>query len=173
MSRMLSLDGFDNIRNLEVKLDNIARKYPDKMDELLRKDALELRKETAKFTRSNVNVNPSNKKSLGKAVNYKVGKVRGYGAGKEIDIMAKPPHFHLVEKGHELYIPAFPFDFAKNATKKKDNDKSKKKGKTAMIHVGRTREFKNLEYACEHHNDTISKNTEKIVNDLLRECGLI
>ena len=95
---MVELHGMDDLID---SVDALMKKYPDKTGDFLRKQAMETRKGIAKEARSAVNVNPSNKKSLGRPGSYAVSQVKGYGADQTVELSAKSPHFHLIEHGHE------------------------------------------------------------------------
>lgn len=83
-------------------VDALIKKYPDKTGDFLRKQAFETRKGIAKEARGAVNVNTSDKHSIGRAGNYRVSQVKGIGADQYVELSAKSPHFHLIEHGHEL-----------------------------------------------------------------------
>ena len=95
----IELNGMDE---LIESVDALIQKYPDKAGEFLRKEAMDARKGIANEARSAVNVNTSNKHSLGKPSNYRVSQVMGTGSEQTVELSAKSPHFHLIEHGHEL-----------------------------------------------------------------------
>lgn len=92
----------EGLGELKKNLDELVKKYPDRAGNLLRAEALSLRKNVASEMRQKTNVSEKSKKSLGKIRNYKVSQVQGLGAYQFVEISAKPPHFHLVEHGHVL-----------------------------------------------------------------------
>lgn len=95
----IELRGMDELIS---SVDELVKRFPDKTGDFLRKKAMETRRGVAKEARSAVDVDPSNKYSLGKAGSYKVSPVMGYGADQYVELSAKSPHFHLIEHGHEL-----------------------------------------------------------------------
>ena len=98
----IEIHGMDELID---SVNTLIRKYPDRSGDFLRKQAMETRKGIAAEARSAVNVNTSNKASLGKATNYKVSQVKGIGADQYVELTAKSPHFHLIEHGHEQVTP--------------------------------------------------------------------
>ena len=95
----VTIEGLDEVID---SIEKFTQKYPDKAGDFLRKQAMETRKGIAKEARAAVDVDTSNKYSLGKAGNYNVSQVMGYGAGQYVELSAKSPHFHLIEHGHQL-----------------------------------------------------------------------
>lgn len=92
----------EGLGELKKNLDELVKKYPDRAGNLLRAEALSLRKNVASEMRQKTNVSEKSKKSLGKIRNYKVSQVQGLGAYQFVEISAKSPHFHLMEHGHVL-----------------------------------------------------------------------
>ncbi len=95
----VKLKGMDELID---SVDALLQKYPDRAGDFLRKQALETRKGVAREARGAVDVDPTNKYSLGKATNYQVSQVKGSGLNQEVELSAKSPHFHLIEHGHQL-----------------------------------------------------------------------
>ena len=95
----IELHGMDE---LIESVDALIQKYPDRSGQFLRKQAMETRKGVANEAKAAVDVNMSDKHSLGRAANYKVSQVKGTGTGQYVELSAKSPHFHLIEHGHEL-----------------------------------------------------------------------
>lgn len=93
------LKGMDE---LIESFDALIQKYPDRMGDFLRDQAMETRKGVAKEAKAAVDVDMSERYSLGKPGNYAVSQIKGYGSQQYVEISAKSPHFHLVENGHEL-----------------------------------------------------------------------
>ena len=189
MSRVVAVDGFNNIDNFTRKLEILAKRYPDKCDILLKKDAIALRKDIIKVTKRKLKTNNSHKQSLAKARSYKISRPMGFGGNKSIDISATAPHFHLVEHGHEIWVPD---RFIPNGKKIKKGNvlkhakikqregaggfvtrKDKNGDFYSLVHKGHTRAFNQLKEATDNHHSKMRKNVEVMVNDMLRECGLL
>ena len=93
------------IHGMEELIDSVnvlIKKYPDRTGDFLRQQAMETRKGIANEARAAVNTHPSNARSIGRAGNYAVSQVKGYGADQYVELSAKSPHFHLIEHGHRL-----------------------------------------------------------------------
>lgn len=93
------LTGMDD---LVESIDNLIKKYPDRAGDFLTKQARETRKGVVKEAKSAVDIDSTNRYSLGKIGNYKISPVQGYGSEQYVDLSAKSPHFHLIENGHNL-----------------------------------------------------------------------
>lgn len=93
----MNIEGLDDLID---SLENLTKKYPDEAGELLRADALKLRKDIVLSARDKTNTKSQSKKSLGRAGSYRVSRVQGYGIRQYVEVTAKAPHFHLVEHGH-------------------------------------------------------------------------
>lgn len=98
-----SVDGVDE---LVSDLTRLAKVYPDKAGELLKKEARGLRKEVVKNVKKSTTPDSDNKQSLAKASQYKISQVQGFNEKQFVEISAKSPHFHLVEHGHQIIMPA-------------------------------------------------------------------
>ena len=138
---------FSGLEELTESLDSLARKYPDRAGELLKKDAQQLRKDVVKKTKEVTNTRSSSKRSLGKAGSYKISPVLGFGAGQYVEVSAKSPHFHLVEHGHNLVT---------------------KSGETIGFVQGRHMMKETVKVYEEKMPETVSK----MVDTLLKEEGL-
>lgn len=90
------------MEDLEKSFAQLAKKYPDRAGEFLKKQAYKTRSGVVREMKSAVDVDLSNDKSLGKPKNYSVSQVKNYGKNQEVELTAKSPHFHLIEHGHEL-----------------------------------------------------------------------
>ena len=93
------LKGMDE---LIESVDVLIQKYPDRMGDFLRDQAMEARKGVAKEAKAAVDVDMSERYSLGRPGNYAVSQIKGYGTQQYVEVSAKSPHFHLIENGHEL-----------------------------------------------------------------------
>lgn len=85
----------------------VARKYPDRAGEELRKEAKELRKDVIAMVENDTDEHltkdgSKTKRSLTKASSYEISPVQGFNERQFVDISAKSPHFHLLENGHQL-----------------------------------------------------------------------
>ena len=98
----LNIEGVEELANEFKKL---ARKYPDRTGELLKKEAKILRKDVAQRIKRETRTKGKSKRSLAKAGSYKISPVKGYNENQYVEVSAKSPHFHLVEHGHELVMP--------------------------------------------------------------------
>ncbi len=96
----------DGLEELQASIENVITQYPDAAGEFLTKQAREFRKEAVRKTRELTDTNSSSKRSLGKLGSYKISQISGYGTNQQVEIMAKSPHFHLVEHGHNLVTPS-------------------------------------------------------------------
>lgn len=95
----IDVSGMDE---LVQTMESVARKYPDKTGDFIRKEAYKTRSRVVREMKSAVDVNESNRASLGRSGNYSVSQPKGYGAGQYVELSAKSPHFHLIERGHNL-----------------------------------------------------------------------
>ena len=117
----LKVKGLDE---LKMSFDQLVAKYPDKAGDLLKKDALALRRNIVNNAKELTKTKSEHKKSLGKS-----------------------PHFHLVEKGHELKV----------------------KGKT----IGFVQGVHYLDKATKVYEDKFEEHVDNMVEALLKEGGLI
>ena len=97
----LKVKGLDE---LKMSFDQLVAKYPDKAGDLLKKDALALRRNIVNNAKELTKTKSEHKKSLGKLSSFRVSQVQGLMNNQFVEISAKSPHFHLVEKGHELKV---------------------------------------------------------------------
>jgi hypothetical protein len=136
------------MEDLQEALVTLAGRYPDKAGDLLRKDGRSLRKMIAKEARQQTDTNESHKMSLGKIGSYNVSEVKGLGTHQYVEISAKAPHFHLVENGHMMKT---------------------KSGKTVGFVVG----VHFLDKATKEYKNDMPEHVENMVDELLKEAGLI
>ena len=92
----------EGMEDLTESFERLVAKYPDRAGDFLRKQAFKTRSGVTREAKQAVDVDMGNDKSLGKAKNYEVSQVKGYGTAQEVELLAKSPHFHLIEHGHEL-----------------------------------------------------------------------
>lgn len=95
----------EGIEDVQKSFERLAKKYPDKAGELLRRDAVNVRKEIVKQVKKETKFDTESKQSLAKAGSYKISQVNGLGINQYVEISAKSPHFHLVENGHNIIMP--------------------------------------------------------------------
>lgn len=135
----LTLEG---IEELQESLASAIQRYPDLAEERLIETGKKFKKRVIQLTKE------STTKKTGKLLKgYKLDKIRGYRMNMEQDFRGTAPHFHLVEKGHELL---------------------NKKGEVigwvpGKFMVKRTRD----EFGKE-----MPKVMEQLLEDMIRECGL-
>ena len=146
MSRQVVLEGIDDFEKLAKDFKKVVKKYPDRCAKLLRKDAGSLRYNVVKKSKEVLNINPKSAKSLGYARNYKISQVKGFGYNMYIEITSKSPHFHLVEKGHNLV----------------------KDGQIIGWVNGRFQ----METTVKKYQEELPRSVKKMVDQLLNECGL-
>ena len=93
------------VEDLEKSVQKLIRRYPDKAGECLRAEARRTRKEIVKNARDLTDTNSKSRMSLGKIGSYKISQVQGYGVNQYVEISARAPHYHLVERGHAMKLP--------------------------------------------------------------------
>lgn len=104
MADVIEISGLDELAE-DFRI--VARKYPDRAGEELRKSARALRKDLVNLviekTQEHLTEDgEKTKRSLTKLSSYEISQVHGYNERQSVDISAKSPHFHLIEHGHEL-----------------------------------------------------------------------
>lgn len=102
MEHTIEVIGLDS---LTESMQKMVRKYPDRSGEVLREEALKTRKEIVNNARASMNTDNRRKKSLGRIGSYRVSQVQGIGINQYVEISARSPHFHLLERGHALVRP--------------------------------------------------------------------
>ena len=88
------------IEKLQNSIDYILTNYNDDAETILKKCGNNFKKSVVEKT-----PNGKNKKDESKKLNrgYKVSQVQGYSKDKWVEIRSTSPHFHLIERGHEIY----------------------------------------------------------------------
>ncbi len=132
--------------DLAEALGALAKEYPDAAGELLEQNAKELRKKVAKKAREMLHTNGT-KRSLGRMGSYGASKAKNFGKNQYVEISAKSPHFHLLERGHELV-----------------DKKGNVKGYVQGYHF--------MEKATQEFEEEMPEMVEKMVDQLLKESGL-
>lgn len=165
MSSEMSMQ-VDGLEELIGSFEDLTRKYPDKAAELLVKQAKELRKDVVSQVKNDTDTDRTSKKSLAKTGSYEISPVHGYGSGQYVEISAKSPHFHLLENGHMNVVP-------KTRTIKVNGEKRKISLTNGGSAVGFTPGYHFMDAASRKRQIAIPEGVEKMVNQLLREEGLI
>ncbi|WP_455718026.1 HK97 gp10 family phage protein [Anaerosporobacter sp.] len=80
---------------------NVVDSYTDIALDEMERTAKEFRKDLVKNTKQVVDTSKQSKLIKG----YKFDKTTGFGSDMEKNLRCKAPHFHLVEKGHNLITP--------------------------------------------------------------------
>lgn len=141
----LKVKGLDE---LKMSFDQLVAKYPDKAGDLLKKDALALRRNIVNNAKELTKTKSEHKRSLGKLSSFRVSQVQGLMNNQFVEISANSPHFHLVEKGHELKTP--------------EGDV-----------IGFVQGVHYLDKATKVYEDKFEEHVDKMVGALLKEGGLI
>lgn len=106
------------IDDLDASIRKVIKKYPDRAGECLRDEARRTRKEIVKNAKDTTNTKSKSKRSLGKVGSYRISQVQGYNENQYVEISARSPHYHLVERGHAMKMPARVAYFNKKSGKK-------------------------------------------------------
>lgn len=136
----------DGLEELQETLNDLVKKYPDKAGEILKSNARQLRKDVTKEVRKVTDNYGKSKQSLAKVGSYRISPVQGYGMNQYIEISAKAPHFHLVEKGHEL---------VKNG-----------------VNIGFVPGKHMMENTIKRHQEIVPETVSNMIDELLKEGGL-
>ena len=133
------------IEELTKELQTLISQYPDRAGELLEKQGKALRKEVVKNVDRTLGTAKS-KRSLHKISSYRVSKAQGIGRKQYVEVSAKSPHFHLLERGHEIIMNG--------------ENKGFYPGKHMMADAVKT------------HQREMPKMAEQMLDQLLKERGL-
>lgn len=156
------------LTELNEDLRMLMQKYPDKAGDLLRKGAREFRKEYTHSVQAAVKHASGQGKALELLRNTKVYPIQGYGARQYVEVGATSPHFHLFERGHELYN-AYMAHKAEGYKKSKNN-KDKNRAKIKDGHVeGRFV----MQKTIDAYEDKIPEIAQKMYDELLKEGNLL
>lgn len=107
--KMVTLEGFDE---LEKSLSMLEKKFPYTAEQVLQKEARNIRKQIMDSYTANINKGNSIKRKQEKAKqenrvllekSFSVGKVMVKKGKITTAVTSRAPHYHLVEDGHELY----------------------------------------------------------------------
>lgn len=144
MSDMISVTGADEVVQA---LEKMVEAYPDRAGKMLRRSGTKLRKKIVENANENLNTNSKHKLSLGNESSYRISQVQGLGKMQFVELSAKSPHFHLVERGHKQVT------------------------KSGNI-VGEVAGRYYLRRATVAFEEEMPKEAEKIVDALIKEVGL-
>lgn len=131
------------IEKLQNSIDYILTNYNDDAETILKKCGNNFKKSVVEKT-----PNGKNKKDESKKLNrgYKVSQVQGYSKDKWVEIRSTSPHFHLIERGHEIY-----------------NRQGKPTGK-------RTQGKFMMKRTAVEFDEKFPKELEKMINDFRKKC---
>lgn len=144
------LEGSEELLKLQETLKELTKNYPDRAGELLREDANKLRKDIAAEFKDKSEQTKLKKGSLGRFGSYRISPVQGFGINQYVEISAKSPHYHLVERGH-------------NVTNK--DGEIVGKGSVEGLHI--------LDNNVKKHQNEFEEVVSGMVDTLLKENGLI
>ena len=160
---VIKVDGLDE---LTTSFLNLIKKYPDRAGELLQKEGKSLRKDVVNKINQHLNTNDI-KMSLGKVSNYTVTAPKGIGINQYVEVIAKSPHFHLIENGHDLVTPKTRTIKLKDGSRKKITIKNG--GQSKGFVVG----YKFMDESARACQANMPDTVERMVNILLNEEGLV
>lgn len=149
--------------DLSDSMQKLVKRYPDRSGDLLRAEALKTRKEIAKNAKSSFNVDNRRKKMLSRIGSYRVSQVKGYGINQYVEISARAPHFHLLERGHAIVTPRH------RVVKKTGVRITSKNGGKA---VGNKSGYFFLKKAKDAEAMRFPQVVDEMVNKILKESGL-
>lgn len=138
----ITVSGLDE---LAKDFEKVVKKYPSDADNFLKRQARKLRKNVVENVKNDTHSHAKNDKSLAKLKNYKISRIWGYGTARHIEVSAQSPHFHLVERGHNIVI----------------------KGKVVGFAPGK----RMMEKAVKTHEEQIEQATQQFIDELLKEGG--
>lgn len=155
------------LEELNEDLKKLMNRYPDKAGDLLRKNAREFRKEYTHTVQAVAKYPSGKKKALELLRNTKVYPVQGYGARQYVEVGATSPHFHLFERGHDLYNPHDPKQPKKDKKSKDKKDKNRNKVKAGHVE-GRFVMKKSID----SYENKLPEVAKKLYDELLEEANL-
>lgn len=167
MNNDMPMVQIDGLEELAESFEELARKYPDRAGELLVSQAKELRKDVVKQVKNDTDTDGSSRKSLAKVGSYGISPVKGFGNNQYIEVSAKSPHFHLLENGHLKVIPKT------RTITTKDGEKKKIANPNGGATVGFTPGYHFMDRASKKRQIEVPEELKKVVDELLREEGLI
>lgn len=167
MSNDMPMVQIDGLEELAETFEELVGKYPDRAGELLVSQAKELRKDVVKQVKNDTDTDGTSKKSLAKVGSYGISPVKGFGNQQYIEVSAKSPHFHLVENGHLKVVPMT------RTIKTRDGEKRTVSNSNGGATVGFTPGYHFMDRASKKRQIEVPEELEKVVDELLREEGLI
>ena len=167
MSNDTPMVQIDGLEELAETFEELVRKYPDRAGNMLVSQAKELRKDVVKQVKNDTDTDGLSKKSLAKVGSYAISPVKGFGNKQYIELSAKSPHFHLVENGHLKVVPMT------RTVKTKDGEKRKISNPNGGATVGFTPGYHFMDRASKKRQIEVPEELKKVVDELLREEGLI
>lgn len=167
MSNDMQMVQVDGLEELAETFEELIEKYPDRAGDLLVSQAKELRKDVVKQVKNDTDTDGSSKKSLARAGSYGISPVKGFGDRQYIEVSAKSPHFHLLENGHMKVVPMT------RTVKTKDGGKRKIQNSNGGATVGFTPGYHFMDRASKKRQIEVPTELKKVVDELLREEGLI
>lgn len=153
--------------DLTESLQAIIKKYPDRAGECLREEARRTRKDIVKNARELTETNTKSKMSLGRIGTYKISQVQGYGVNQYVEIGARAPHYHLVERGHAMVLP-YHFTWKNKKTGQEISRTWKNGGQTRGRVSGRF--F--LKKAKDAEKERFPIFVDEMVDKIIRDVGL-
>ncbi len=156
------------LTELNEDLQKLMQRYPDKAGDLLRKNAREFRKEYVHNVQDAAIEVSGKGKALELLRNTKVYPVQGYGAGQYVEVGATSPHFHLFERGHDLYNPHSP---EQKREEKKDRNKKNRNGK--KVKAGRVEGRFVMQKSIDSYEGKLPEVAQKMYDELLKEGNLL
>ena len=154
------------IDDLEESMQKLVKRYPDRAGECLRAEALKTRKEIVKNAKDLTETNTTSKMSLGRIGSYRVSQVQGLGINQYVEISARSPHYHLVERGHQIILP-YTFTYKNPTTGERIKRKWSKGGQSRGRVAGRF--F--LKKAKDTEQERFPEFVSEMIDDLLKESG--
>ena len=154
------------IDDLEESMQKLVKRYPDRAGECLRAEALRTRKEIVKNAKDLTHTQTKSRMSLGRIGSYRVSQVQGLGINQYVEISARSPHYHLVERGHESVVP-YHFTYKNPRTGEKIKRTWSKGGQSRGRVAGRF--F--LKKAKDEEQVRFPEFVSKMVDELIQEAG--
>jgi hypothetical protein len=152
--------------DLTQSMRDLIRKYPDRAGEFLREEARRTRKEIVNNAKSSMKTDTKNRMSLGRVGSYRISQVQGYGENQYVEISARSPHFHLLERGHALVRQD-------GRTIKVHGKKVKIRFKDGGSTIGHVSGKFFLKKAKDAEAERFIEAADDLVDELLKESGLI
>lgn len=155
------------VDDLDKSVKKMVNRYPDKAGECLREEARRTRKEIVKNARDDLNTNSENRVSLGRIGTYKISQVIGYDMNQRVEISARAPHYHLVERGHAMKLP-YHFTYRNKKTGKVIAKRTWKNGGQSR---GRVNGVFFLKKAKEAEAERFPEFVSSMLDSLIKDAG--